>query len=385
MNDKIVSKTFLSLFAQNFLVFSGYGVLNVLPDHLASIGASKLYISLFMNIGGPALVLAIGPISRYADRIGRKRLMLVSYAAALVSSALSFAFGSSPLVLALARPLSIGLFCLVFTIQGAEVFGLFPRERRMSGLALFGISGIAGNPVGTIIGERLLSGPGGAWLFLAILLLNASAMVLAGFYPYSKGCRQDQPTSLRGLMRQNSLRPLFALTFMLGGAWAVYATFLANHSRERLGVVSVSLFYSAFSVVAILIRFFLGRTLERRPPYVLLSGCFAVIAVSFALTIGLRAPLLLIPIGVLYGVGHSILFPLIATLFVNSGSDDDRMGLNNLFSATNAMGGIITAFAMGALADATSIPVVFAVMVAATAAMVPIAILGTRGRPATGA
>ena len=47
--------------------------------------------------------------------------------------------------------------------------------------------------------------------------------------------------------------------------------------------------------------------------------------------------------GVIYGIGHSIMYPLISALFVNSGHDGERLSLNNLFSAVNQFGGIAAA------------------------------------------
>ena len=70
MRQILLSRSFISLFLQSFLVFCGLNVMNVLPDHLVSIGASKTYVGLFMNIGSLALVLLVAPLSHFTDRIG---------------------------------------------------------------------------------------------------------------------------------------------------------------------------------------------------------------------------------------------------------------------------------------------------------------------------
>ncbi len=168
----------------------------------------------------------------------------------------------------------------------------------MSGMALFGILGISSNSIGSFKGERLIAGPGPRWLFAAVF-----ALVAAGF--------------------------LFSIRYRFheGGAYAVFSTFLANMTRERLGTVNISIFFAAFSSIAIVIRLFLGSLIERKPPFLLSTACFIMVASAFFMTFGLRDPFMLAPIGLVYGIGHSVLFPLLSTLFVNAGSDEERLGL----------------------------------------------------------
>jgi len=378
--SRFLNKRFILLFIQNFCIFCSFAVMTVLPDHLARIGASKTYVGLFMNINSLALVILVVPLSRYADRIGRKRLILSGYALALVSAVLSFFFYESLGILGLLRVLGVLLFCAVFTIQGTEAFGLFTRERRMSGMAVFGISGMSSNPVGAFIGERLIEGPGVPWLFVAVFILGAVGMAIAAFYPYHEPGRGERPTSIMKLARGPELAPLFALSFMLGGAFTVFSTFLANMTRLKFGTVRISPFFLFFSVVAILIRIFLTSLVEGTSPRRITSFCFALIAVAFLLTFGLRDPYMLAPIGLLYGMGQALRFPLVSTLFVNAGRDEDRLGLNNLFSGVNTLGGIVSAVLMGVVADLAGVPAVFLVMAFLTALMVPVGFVGLRGR-----
>jgi hypothetical protein len=268
----------------------------------------------------------------------------------------------------------------VFTIQGTEAFGLFTRERRMSGMAVFGISGMSANPVGTFIGERLIEGPGVEWLFVAVFLFSAAGMTIAAIYPYHEPGDGARPTAIMKLAKGPELAPLFALSFMLGGSFSVFTTFLANMTRLRLGTVTVSLFFLCFSTVAILIRIFLTSLVEGSSPRRITSLCFSLISVAFLLTFGLRDTYMLAPMGLLYGMGQALLFPLVSTLFVNSGRDEDRLGLNNLFSGVNTLGGIVSAVSMGIVADLAGLPIVFLVMAFLTALMVPLGFVGLRGR-----
>jgi len=375
-----LTSAFLSLFVQNFLVFCAFSVFNVIPDHLAALGASKTYIGLFMNVNSLVLVLAVVPLSRWSDLIGRKRLMLAGYATALLSAALSFFFADDLVALALLRLLGTVLFCAVFTIQITEAFGLIPRERRMSGMAVFGVSGLAANPVASFIGERLIEGPGPRWLFAAVFALTLAASLPALAYRFHEPGGDAERSPFLALLGRKELAPLIALAFMLGGAFAVLTTFLANLTRERLGTVSISIFFVSFSTVAVFIRLFLGTWIERLSPRILTASCFALISAAFLMTFTLTDAALLVPIGVLYGIGHSVLYPLLSTLFVNSGPDAERLGLNNLYSAANTLGNIVAAVAMGMIADLFGLPSIFIVMAVLAAAMIPLGLTGLRRR-----
>ncbi len=374
--EPYVTAAFVSLFIQNFLAFSGFNAYSVVPDYLAGLGASKTYIGLFVNLPALALVVLVVPLSRYADAIGRKRLILAGYAAVLATSAASFFFAPDLVALLLLRAFGTLFFCAVFTIQTTEAFGLIPRARRVSGMAIYGISGLLSNPVAAFLSERLLAGPGGRWIFLAAFGFHAAGVALALAYRFHEPGKAAESVRMLGLMGRRSLAPLFVLTFLLGGAWAVLSTFLANLSRERLGEVNISLCFVSFSAVAVLIRATLGSAMERRSARSLVAGSYALIAAAFLLSFGLRSSALLVPIGVLYGTGHSVLFPLLSTLFVNAGHDGERLSLNNLFSAANTLGGIVTAVVMGAAADLFGIGAIFLAMVFLCAAMIPVGWFG---------
>ncbi len=182
------------------------------------------------------------------------------------------------------------------------------------------------------------------------------------------------------LLRRKQLSPLFALTFVMGGSWAVLTTFLANQTRSRLGIVNISLFFVSFSTVAVFIRLFLSSWIEKLSASFLAAACFSLISLAFLLTFGLRDAGLLIPIGIIYGIGHSVLFPLLSSLIVNAGTDDERLGLNNLSSATMTLGVIMTAVTMGAVADLFGLPSIFLVMAVLTATTIPLGYAGLRIR-----
>lgn len=369
------------MFAQNFFILSAVNVLNMMPDHLSAIGASKTYIGLYMNITSLVMVACAIPLSDHADRFGRKRLIMWGYAIALVSFVLSFFVPDRLLPLVALRAGSGFIFCLAFTVQTAELYGRLPRERRFSGMAIYGISGLLANPFASFIGEVLNATLGARWMFAAAAVFTIAGFIPAAFHRFHE--RDENAAAsvpFMDLLQRKELRALSVLAFILGSAYAVMATFLVNLTRERLGAPIISSFFAALSAIAVFIRLAMSKRLERIHPRTLLAVGFLLEAIACALCLVLWNAALLPVIGVVFGIGHSVMWPLISSLFVNSGADSDRLGLNNLYATINFVGSVAGAVIAGVIADVAGLPAVFAVMGVCCAAMIPMGLRGVRGK-----
>lgn len=364
MKTLLGSIAFWRLFLLNFLFFCSLNVLNVIPDWLVNLGATKTYVGFFMNINSLALVVLVLPLSRFTDRLGRRAIVITGYVVGILSLALMIPFSNSLTALAVLRTLGSLAFCAGFTIHGVEGFEIIPVGKRVAGMAIYGISGLLSNPVSTFIGEQVLTSAYPTLIFaVAAAFLMASLLVALG-HRYHRAENNGRPIGLLTLARRREIIPLVLMAIIMGGAFATYASFLANFSRARLGVVGISLFFTAFSAIAILSRLFFSGFIDRMSSRVLASASFISIALSFGLSTQLSSslPWLMVPMGLLYGIGHSLLFPLLSTLMVNSGGPSEKLGLNNLFASVNTLGNIFVALAMGLMADILGLDAVFPAM-----------------------
>jgi predicted MFS family arabinose efflux permease len=244
----------------------------------------------------------------------------------------------------------------------------------MTGMALFGISGLLSNPVSAFVGEQVLERAGAPWLFVASTVFFAVPMVMAARFHFHKPDSLTGRTRFLGLLARRQIWSLLFMALMMGGAFAIFSSFLANLSRERLGLVHISPFYIAFSAIALVVRLFFVQYLERMRGNLLAGACFACMALAFGLSWFLASPWLLVLMGMLYGLGSGILFPLLSTAIVNTGSDADRLGLNNLFSSVNTLGNIVLAILLGLVADQIGIPAIFLIMSGLMLLTVPVAL-----------
>ena len=373
MKAIFLSRPFILLFAMNFLFFTGLNILNVIPPYLEFLGASKTYVGLFMNINSLALVLLVAPLARFTDLWGRKRLVMIGYILVLVSLLLMFIFSKDLVLLVVFRITGTLIFCLAFTIHGAEAFELLPRDKRASGAAIFGISGLLSNPVASLVGEGILKGPGAPWLFLASFGFLLWAMVLAALYKFHKPTELPVKGAFMGLLKRPELRILLLLTLVFGGGFTIFATFLASLTYDRLGLVQVSVFFTSFTVVAVTGRLFFSKFLDQWPRHLVVVFCITAIGHSLWGGAILHNVWLLVLMGLLYGLGHSLLFPLLSTLFVNSGGDHEKLALNGLFASTNTLGNFVWGLSLGVLGDFAGTGAIFGTMGALALLIVPLA------------
>jgi MFS family permease len=364
MRHYVLTRPFLSLSLQNLLFFSSLNILNVLPDYLAALGAPHSYIGLFMNLGSLALVVLVLPLNRITQRIGRRRVLAISYLVSIGAAAGMFFISTNLALLLPLRALGTLAFCAAFTIHGAEAFELVPRARRIGGIAIFGVSGLLSNPVGTFVGERILAGAHPAGVFAVSGGLLAICLIVALGYRWHQPEPDAASVGLARIALRRELRGLILLSCAMGGGFAIYATFLANLTSEVLGSVRISPFFAAFSLVAIATRVFLANVLDRVHRGALAAVCFAGVSMSYLLSTLLRPGglWLLVIMGMTYGAGHSTLFPVMTTLFVETGSDAERLELNSIFVSSLTLGGLLLSVGLGLVGDLLGTRTIFAVM-----------------------
>lgn len=362
MKDFLFTRPFVVLFLQNFLFFCSLNILNILSGYLEQAGASKTYIGLFMNLNSLALVFFVLFLTHWTQKTGRKKVLMAGYLVSWLGYPLMFLFYDQLGWLLAFRLLGTLSFCASFTILAVEAFALIPKEKRMAGIAIFGIGGLLSNPVSAWAGENAARLWGPRWVFVAALGFALLAGILALFHKYQKDEAAENPVGLLKVVQRPELRALVLLTLVFGGAFAVFSTFLSNLTLARFGQAIITPYFTAFSMTAIAGRFVFSQHLDRVPRQVLVAGALALIALAFGQALLLQSPWMLLTMGMAYGLGHSLLFPVLSTLYVNSGPEGDRFILNNTFSAVNTLGNVLLATALGALGDWLGLTGIFGVM-----------------------
>jgi len=343
---------FLLLFVENFLSNCAFNSPSLLPPYLVSLGASQTYVGFYNTLGTLLIVIVVVFFGRPLVRLPRVRAMRWALFFLVVTSILSWVFSESLILLVVFK--LFGSVAQVFsaTLLLSVLFDLSPPKKRAGTLAVYSIAGMLTNPVASLAGETVLRSAGGRGLFLLAAAFSLAAWgwsLLLREPP--KRLKPEEPHSFRTVVTRRDLRPLLVLAFSFGMYYSALVSFLPRHTQITLGEANLSAFLIPFSLVSIAIRLVLGNQLDRRPPRRFLYFSFLSI---FAAQILLLLPptwAWLILAGFLYGVGHSILFPLMNALFVGAGGENQKAVYSNAFLVANQLGSVSTTPLLGALGD----------------------------------
>ena len=234
-------------------------------------------------------------------------------------------------LLALVRALQgVGFSCSSWRASPTSLDIVPPAERGWA-LGIYGVSGFVSTAVAPLIGEWIVRTAGFRTLFLLSALLAAGAVrarvAAARGAARRRRVRCAWPPARCGRRWRTSCTGTCSLTMFFGlGSGTIFA-FLPTFA-EDLGVTTLSLFYTAYSVAAIAVRLAGGRLIDTR-------GRRAVIVPSMfvqALATGLLALLgvlvtrssatpvlpVLFVAGLLSGGAHGFLYPALAALVTDA-------------------------------------------------------------------
>ncbi len=248
----------------------------------------------------------------------------------------------------------VGSLAQVFasTLMMSLLFDVSPPETRAGSLAMYSVAGMFTNPVASLAGEAVLRWAGGPGLFLL-----AGGFALASWL-WSLLLREpgtpptdDTPHSFKEVLTRRDLRPLFTLAFFFGIYYSALVSFLPRHTEITLGEANLSAFLVPFSLVSVGMRLVLGGQLDRRPPRRFLYFSFVAIFAAQVLLLLPPGWLWIILAGFFYGIGHSILYPLMNALFVSAGGEDQKAAYSNAYLVANQLGAVLMTPLLGALGD----------------------------------
>lgn len=285
-------------------------------------------------------------------RLPRVKALRWGFLLLVATSLLSWVFASSLPLLAVFK--LVGSVAQVFTstLMFSLLFDLTSPEQRAGSLALFSVAGMLTNPVSSLAGEEIVRLVGGRGLFL--LGGGFSLASWAWFWLFREPAVRLEaapPASFRQVVARRDLRPLFVLAFTFGVYYSALTAFLPHHTLVTLGEANLSAFLIPFSVVSVVIRLVLGQQMDQRPPRRFLYLSFLAIGVAMGLLWLPASWWWLIAAGLLYGIGHSILYPLLNALFVDAGGEAQKATYSNAFLVANQLGAVLMTPLLGILGD----------------------------------
>ncbi len=361
---------FLLLLAVQFVFGLGFSSFFLLPKYLTEVhGADADVIGRIMAAGPVAAVAAIPFVAHLIDRV-RRRWLLALGALSMVLGALGFYFQTElgPATY-LFRALQGAGFTVYMSTGSTLVVELSPAARLGQAIGLLGAANLATNAIGPGLAEPLAHHYGWQPVFAA----SAACSLLAflGVFLVREEPRNQagaQATPLR-LWQPRLVRLLYA-GVVIGVSFGSVITFYQPLALEQ-GIHEVRGLFIGYTISALAVRVVFGGWLDRfnRQRVAFVSAVLYALAVLA--TAALR-PGLLFPIGLLLGLAHGTLYPVLSALVLEGAEPRTRGTLMTCVGGSFNVGMTLSTLGCGYIAAAVGYRALFvlASLVAASSAFV---------------
>lgn len=308
-------KNFLYLSFSNFFFFLGGAVFHIFPNYLALLDASKGYIGLIMGLNSGVMVALTWLLRNKIDHLNKQRfILLAAWASILIY--LAYFFWGNIYTIPFLRVLQGITSTIGFSFGGALVLDIIPGDKKTGYIALFGLSGALTNSIAPYLSEFISGHFGFRYMFLAAVFFSLCWVFSISRVRVSPTPAQPPDSSDASI--KNYFYE-FPLAVFFGAVCSCFFSFI-SHYTEELKLFPVTLFFLVYSPTIVLLRFTFFSRLDRFNirKLVLISFTFAFVGLLSAFFLGFYPSLLLVIfIGMLYGVAHGFLYPSINTIFVD--------------------------------------------------------------------
>ncbi len=275
-NNKLFNRTYLLLTLVNLITAFGFSMIStIVSSYAVSLGAGLTLAGTLAGIFSLS-ALVIRPFSGIALDILNKKNMCIFSTVMICVSFFGYAFAQNIPVMIFFRVLHGMSFGISSTASMALVSEYIPKERLGEGLGYFGlgqiISRICGPYIGIVIKDRF----GYQNLFIIISLLTILAVLLLFMVRVVKTVDHIIRKIGTAIRFENLIVKDCIVYALVAGLFSlvngVTGSFLVLLGEER-GVANIALFFSVNAIVLFVLRFMVGRFIDKTSltPIVIMS------------------------------------------------------------------------------------------------------------------
>jgi len=346
----LYTPAFISLFLANLCMVASFTAFFLFPLFITNHGGGEREIGIIMGIFALASATCRPWISEMIDRLGRKRSFTIG-SIIMTLLPLLHLFLDGPLdgfylPLLLMRVVhGIGL-AICFTAVFTFVADIIPEGRLNEGIGMFGVSGLVGMAIGPALAEPIMENFGYSAFFLTSSALAACAFLL--HLPVRVEDHPDQhlvagAPSFFALLTQRKFMIIGGLSMVFGFGLAATGNFVAPLAQER-SLEHISLYYMTYSGAAVSVRFFAGRLADRVGEQQILPWGLGLAVAGLLLLPLVTGNVLLVFCGLLFGLGHGLIFPTLNAMAIRNEPYAVRGKITGIFT-----GGIDSGIFVGSL------------------------------------
>ena len=372
VNYQLYTPTFFLALILNFTVGLIFTNNAIYPLYVENQGGTAAQVGLFMSVYAIAAVLSRPLVGMLIDRFG-VRLVLIGGSLLMALPPLGFLTTLngelSPLawVLRICQGLGFGAYFSAFFTMAAQ---MAPTARRNEAVAMYGITGLAANLVGPLLGEQIVRHWGLSAFFPFLTAAGLLATLIATRLRTTSAL-EPVSFSLRTFANTLKSRQLYfplILAMLLAISFSTPSGFLAPLAGIR-DINGFGLYFTGYASAGIIVRL-IGRKWADRfgwrrilIPMFCLYGCgLTIIYFSYSLS-GL------ILAGCFTGSAHGLAFPAVTALGYTMAPEKGKGTAMALVTGMMDFGSFVAGIVLGQIAQLMGFAAVFpfAVMAPITA------------------
>ncbi|WP_298036963.1 MFS transporter [uncultured Microbacterium sp.] len=255
------------------------------------------------------------------DRFGRRRIMILGLIAATVITGLYLTAASLPLLI-IVRLVHGFAYAFMSTAVMALVQSAIPASRRAEGTGYFALGSTLAAAVGPALALFMVGSFSYELLFQVALGSSMISLVLGLFLrDPARSSRAALPArpklTLRAIM-DPAVIPIGIFMLLIGLCYSGVITYLNAYAEQRDVVTGASLFFVAYALSMLIMRFILGKVQDRRGDNAVIYFGLFFFVLALALLSFATADWQVIVAGMLSGLGYGSLMPAAQAIAVNA-------------------------------------------------------------------
>jgi predicted MFS family arabinose efflux permease len=344
-NNSSLSLLFTRDFSLLFLAHFFFGLALwsyvLFPAHLQGLGADPFRVGLFMAGASLSGVLVRPFVGHLMDKKGRHRYLLIGGTIFLITHLLYLLpnhLGWALFLIRLLHGCATGILMATFFTLAADIS---PPSRRVSGIALFGISGQLSGTIGVVLAEKMVSIGGYHYFFILCAILSGISLIFSFFV--REVVEENREISHEQFWERASharLRIPILTAFLFSLGLTSFIVFLKPYA-QTVGLNHVSYFFLAYTISAISIRLIGGDWPDRYGPKASLTPALCSLAFGLILIVLVPETYGLIVSGIFCGLGNGLVFPILSTIIISRGGESYRGRFMTLYTLVFDLGGLL--------------------------------------------
>ncbi len=309
-SEPLFTPRFFVMCGFNFVVFlSAFQLLPTAPFRIRDLGGSAVAAGLFLGFLTYSSALT-GPITGgIVDRVGKRRVLLVSSAAIAVFSVVYAVLPNYPLMLALV--IVHGCFWSGLLVAASSyVTDIVPPRRRAEGLSYWGMSTIFAVSMAPAIGLWVFERGGWRVLCFEAAGLSVLMFVIAWtLLPKDTPHGHEQAAWAWSSLVEWKVLALAMTMFLYSFGYGGITSFVAMYS-EASGVYPASIYFTAFAIAILVTRPYVARLGDRIGHKKVLVPCLGLVVLGFALLAVGGGRTMFVVSALIFGTGFGSAYPL---------------------------------------------------------------------------